>query len=570
LYYITGVTFVCLMIEVSKRRADLLDTKLYVVQTAKESELATVPSLSLDEKLSDDDEVIPRRNRGRGSPDERKERRKSSVNDDENEVEQHGSDKEKFREWKSSLKISPGEAGLFKKWKQAQGLTKKQKKTVDEDEYTNEDVNVAIVEEEGVGEEEDEQIVDDGENYTKQESNDDPEETTEREIHDTKPGRKAAKPRTAAKPRVEPKDRSEPKPQTDAKERKERKQWKGDAIVDKESDDYEEVSAEDVVDIDYPGGITEYESPAPLHNCMNFTLTDEFLERSKKVERSCSRFEDEVGSQRRLYSRLRWAVPERLLYCPVFKAASTSWLSNYLKLVNSTANPKSGNLHKTVTNLFPPPATFKLRRKIYEESIKFIIVRHPFERLVSAYRDKLAGFSRNDHYLTMRSHIISKYRKNVKDKSTIPTFSESVDFILDELIKIDSPSRDRHSLIDGHFIPYSRRCLPCAMDYDLIIKFETLEEDSRYLIDQCGLSEQLDVRHENRAPSGPRTKQGFKNKSKKVKKGEEDPKDSNGSSFQSLDFFKDIPVSKIKRLYEHYRHDFEIFDYSADEYFNRL
>ena len=38
-------------------------------------------------------------------------------------------------------------------------------------------------------------------------------------------------------------------------------------------------------------------------------------------------------------------------------------------------NPKKGNLHKKSVNLFPAPATFKLRRKIFEESTKFIVVR---------------------------------------------------------------------------------------------------------------------------------------------------------------------------------------------------
>jgi len=249
----------------------------------------------------------------------------------------------------------------------------------------------------------------------------------------------------------------------------------------------------------------------------------------------------------------------------VFKAASTSWLVNYLKLSNSSTNPKEGNLHSKITNLFPPPATFKLRKKIYSESIKFIIVRHPFERLVSAYRDKLAGFSRNDHYLDMRKHIITKYRKDLSDKSAIPTFSESVDFVLDELKKMEAGSSNL--VIDGHFMPYTRRCIPCAIEYDVIIKFESLEDDSQYLIEQCNLEDKLQVVHENAAPTGPRTPQGQKNKSKKVKSGKSNPELTASSTNKALTFFKDIESDKIKQLYTHYKYDFEIFGYSATEYF---
>ena len=115
------------------------------------------------------------------------------------------------------------------------------------------------------------------------------------------------------------------------------------------------------------------------------------------------------------------------------------------------------------------------------------------------------------------------------------------------------------------FCFHCRRCIPCAIDYDVIIKFETLEEDSQYLIEQCHLEDKLKVIHENAAPTGARTPQGQKNKSKKGKSGQPAVKPSDNS--KTLEFFKDIDKEKIKQLYEHYKFDFQIFDYSAEEYF---
>ena len=72
----------------------------------------------------------------------------------------------------------------------------------------------------------------------------------------------------------------------------------------------------------------------------------------------------------------------------------------------------------------------------------------------------------------MRKHIIQKYRKRSKDKSAIPSFRfalglgtsrqyltrqlfrESIDFVLDELKKMEAGVSK--IMIDGHFMPYSR------------------------------------------------------------------------------------------------------------------
>merc|ERR1712083_1068580 len=77
-----------------------------------------------------------------------------------------------------------------------------------------------------------------------------------------------------------------------------------------------------------------YNRPDPDHSCSAFSITDEHATRNKQVQEACKRIEEQEGQQRRMYSRLRWAIPQRLLYCPVFKAASSSWLINYLKMSN--------------------------------------------------------------------------------------------------------------------------------------------------------------------------------------------------------------------------------------------
>ena len=45
-----------------------------------------------------------------------------------------------------------------------------------------------------------------------------------------------------------------------------------------------------------------------------------------------------------------------------------------------------GSLHGRVRELFPPPKGRALRKKVSTKSLKIIIVRHPFDRLLSAYR----------------------------------------------------------------------------------------------------------------------------------------------------------------------------------------
>lgn len=66
---------------------------------------------------------------------------------------------------------------------------------------------------------------------------------------------------------------------------------------------------------------------------------------------------------------------------------------------------------------FPRPTKNELSEAL-TNSLSFLIVREPFERLLSAYRNKLEGY-RNKYYKLLGEQIVKKYRKGSKKVSTI-------------------------------------------------------------------------------------------------------------------------------------------------------
>ncbi|KAL1501003.1 hypothetical protein ABEB36_006409 [Hypothenemus hampei] len=106
-----------------------------------------------------------------------------------------------------------------------------------------------------------------------------------------------------------------------------------------------------------------------------------------------------------------------LIWCNVFKAASTSWMYNF----NILAGYSPTFLRRSRT----PPLT--LARKKYgrpsleflrkafrnKKSLSFLIVRHPLERLLSAYRDKIKYAVSGSYHFKLGKEIIKNYRKIV-------------------------------------------------------------------------------------------------------------------------------------------------------------
>lgn len=63
---------------------------------------------------------------------------------------------------------------------------------------------------------------------------------------------------------------------------------------------------------------------------------------------------------------------------------------------------------------FPRPNRAELDEAL-QTSLSFLIVREPFERLLSAYRDKLEGY-RNKYYKILGEQIVKKFRTKMHTK----------------------------------------------------------------------------------------------------------------------------------------------------------
>lgn len=161
---------------------------------------------------------------------------------------------------------------------------------------------------------------------------------------------------------------------------------------------------------------------------------------------------------------------------------------------------------------------------------KFLFVRHPFERLLSAYRNKLEQKHESSRYFQSRfgRRIIKRYRPNATEDSLRNgddvTFAEFASFVADT----------RDLVFNEHWAPIDRLCRPCAINYDFIGKHESLFPDSDYLLKHVvGVANV-------KFPKGP---------------------DSNTST-QLIKYFMSLDHNTILRLYGVFELDFKLFNYN--------
>jgi chondroitin 4-sulfotransferase 11 len=193
-----------------------------------------------------------------------------------------------------------------------------------------------------------------------------------------------------------------------------------------------------------------------------------------------------------------------------------------------------------LSNMFSPSFT------------RVMFVRHPFERLASAYKERIAILEKDriqpePHYTAVRKTICRRYTRFNSTHNPlwgrhpceefIPPFEHFVQYILMTAATPIGVAR-----MDAHWQPYTVVCQVCSFKYNYIGKYETFNDDFTFLLKRLNVSDWNNQKR--RGASGHTTR-----------------------DYQQL--FSSLPDDLICRLKRIYIDDFRLFNYRIEDYVNR-
>lgn len=227
-----------------------------------------------------------------------------------------------------------------------------------------------------------------------------------------------------------------------------------------------------------------------------------------------------------------------LFFCFIPKVASTRVKEFFLNISNTPLNDKARekptHLHDFANAVLHRVSPMYYTATTARRFFKIMFVRHPFDRLVSAFRSKAETPRETASYFYEnfwdRVMMTLRGSDNVNQTSRL-TFPEFVWYLAHTL--------ERN--YDPHWAPYWSRCDPCIVDYDFIGKMETADHDFSYAFEKVGLNE---TSHwwQNAKPH-PRS--------------------------LTLKYFSQLTDEEVLTLYRIYKLDFLLFGYDLDGFLSK-
>ena len=173
------------------------------------------------------------------------------------------------------------------------------------------------------------------------------------------------------------------------------------------------------------------------------------------------------------------------------------------------------------------------RDRILRTFLKIIIVRHPLDRILSAYRNKLLGGKNTEFQIKYGRDIVRKYRKS----SAPPNEVKGDDVTFEEFVKFLIDKKNDLQYMNEHWMPMYQLCQPCFVHYDFVGSFENLGLDVSALLKKIHASTKVKF---------PR-KQAYYGKSLTAK--------------NVARLYTNFTADEYNSLLERYKRDFNCFNY---------
>lgn len=262
------------------------------------------------------------------------------------------------------------------------------------------------------------------------------------------------------------------------------------------------------------------------------------------------------------------------MVCFVQKVASTSIKQLFVHLIVNDRNESLTEKNETLSIVdWPTPLSnltafhFTVNDGLYRMSpvlsrrskeysyFKGLFVRHPFVRLVSAFKDKAERTPEQEPFFYAKywNPIFDEvYGEGRWNHSTRITFQQFIELIL---LRTDPYQYDEH------WAPIWTRCEPCLVHYDFIGKLESSEHDFQ------SFRTRIDERLHNLTIWENRNQQ-FGQPTSTVNNDDEQRCRSQMEKFdETARYLAQINADQLIQLYKRYYLDFELFGYTFDELF---
>merc|ERR1712126_332349 len=229
-------------------------------------------------------------------------------------------------------------------------------------------------------------------------------------------------------------------------------------------------------------------------------MEKKFSQRAAMVKSACEKYNVQSPSTISLqygpFQKVTFDTYFKFGYCPIGKVASTTVSNQLKKLMTTKERPNRFNepfskhwILEQMPKFFKIPGplvqwTYKYKMDssysiIIAESrnlinfidenkyLLFTFVRHPFERIISAYKEKVLA----PHYHVPR-YVDPKFNSMFKKRNAM-SFADFIDVIIQDHQNGETPP-------NGHRNTFSNMCMHCTIPYEVIGQVETFNEVSKY------------------------------------------------------------------------------------------